>query len=440
MLSDRHSHLQTTLIAGVATVAVFAKSFTPYYLVGSTPIFAAACLLGLVLTALNWRQVVDLANHVRPIFVLIVLFYVLVTANYFINSYPKVPITHLLGILIFHGIFLLFGFASAGALNVVFAILLVQGIAYVIIFGQYAIRFGDFVQDGYLKDVFGIGHDMALAIHQQVGSQMALAALAAFALASSRMRLLSLGFMALAALFIYRLQARTTMVALGGALAFLAFGAFYARSKNLALLTASAVAVSTVLTSGLFFQYALRAEVEPNPPDLISRTIVEIQQRPPGMRLAIWSRTWDRIVSSPNKLLLGHGVGVFPIDEGVGPPDWLLRKVEGSKHHPHNIHLEMLYETGILGWLAYSVLTLLPLVAAIKYWTRLSVQEKSAFSMYFLYCVSMEFSGAFAFSYDFQFFLGISIGIVALKRKEVVTPSSTFEAVPAAIGASSRGS
>jgi len=38
MLSDRHSHLLTTLIAGVATVAVFAKLFTPYYLVGSTPI------------------------------------------------------------------------------------------------------------------------------------------------------------------------------------------------------------------------------------------------------------------------------------------------------------------------------------------------------------------------------------------------------------------
>jgi hypothetical protein len=35
MLSYRRSHLVTTLIAGVATVAVFAKSFAPYYLVGS---------------------------------------------------------------------------------------------------------------------------------------------------------------------------------------------------------------------------------------------------------------------------------------------------------------------------------------------------------------------------------------------------------------------
>ena len=50
MLSDRHSHLLTTLIA-------------------------AAYLLGVVLTALNWRQVVDLANRVRPILVLIALLY-----------------------------------------------------------------------------------------------------------------------------------------------------------------------------------------------------------------------------------------------------------------------------------------------------------------------------------------------------------------------------
>jgi hypothetical protein len=68
----------------------------------------------------------------------------------------------------------------------------------------------------------------------------------------------------------------------------------------------------------LFFQYALRAKVEPDPPNLISRTIVEIQQRPSGLRLAI--------------------------------------------------------------------------------------------SMYFLYCVRMEFSGTLAFAYDFRFFLGMAIG------------------------------
>lgn len=430
MLSDQRSYLLTALIAGIATVAVFAKSFTPYYLVGSTPIFAGACLLGLILTALNWRQVVDLTNHVRPIFVLIVLFYVLVTANYFINSYPTVPITHLLGILIFHGIFLLFGLASAGALNAVFAILLIQGIAYVIIYGQYTIRFGDFIRSDQLpEDVFGLGPDLSLAIHQQVGSQMALAALAAFGLALGRARWLAIVFMPVAVLVIYRMLARTSMLALGGSLALLAFGALYIRKKSVALVLASALAISAVLASVLFYQYALTANVAPDAQDLISRTIMEIKERPSGMRMAIWSRTWDRVAANPPaRLAFGRGIGAYPIDEGAGPPDWLLKKTEGARTYPHNVHLEMLYETGIAGLLIYTVLTLLPLGAGIKYWSRLSVQEKLAFSMYFFYFVSQELSGAFAFSYDFQFFLGLTIGIIGLKRNE--TWSGT--AVPAA--------
>lgn len=445
MLSDQRSHLLTGLIAGIATVAVFAKSFTPYYLIGSTPIFAAACLIGLILTALNWRQVVGLTNHIRPIFVLIVLLYVLVTANYFIKSWPQVPITHLLGILIFHGTFLLLGLASAGALNVVFAVLLMQGVAYAIIYGQYAIRFGDIARDGFPDDVFGLGLAMASAIHQQVGSQMALAAIAAFALVSGRWRLLSLAFMVVAMLVIYRLQARATMVALGGSLAFLAFGALYIRSKGSALVLASTLVISATFASVLFFQYALKAQIQPNPPDLISRTILEIQQRPPGMRLDIWSRAWERLVSRPDQLALGRGVGVFPIDEGAGPPDWLLKKTEGARTYPHNIHLEMLYETGIAGLLIYTLLTLLPLAAGIKYWPLLSVQEKLAFAMYFFYFAGQELSGAFAVSYDFQFFLGLTIGIIGLKRSETWSGAaapppilSEIRAAPPAIDAPGR--
>src|SRR5262245_28529259 len=211
MLFDRRSHLLAALIAGITTIAVFAKSFTPYYLVGSTVIFVITCVIGLVLIALNWREVVDPANYVRPILVVMALLYAVVTASYFINSFDQVPVTYLLGILIFHAIFLLFGFASARTPTAVFVILLMQGLAYLIIFGQYALRFGDFVRDDrLLEDVFGIGPDMSLAIHQQVGSQMALAALAALGLASGRKRLLSIAFMPLAVWFISCFLARTT--------------------------------------------------------------------------------------------------------------------------------------------------------------------------------------------------------------------------------------
>ena len=197
-----------------------------------------------------------------------------------------------------------------------------------------------------------------------------------------------------------------------------------------ALVLASTLVISATLASVLFFQYALKAQIQPNPPDLISRTILEIQQRPPGMRLDIWSRAWERLVSRPDQLALGRGVGVFPIDEGAGPPDWLLKKTEGARTSPHNIHLEMLYETGIAGLLIYTVLTLLPLAAGIKYWPLLSVQEKHAFAMYFFYFVGQELSGAFAISYDFQFFLGLTIGIIGLKRNETWREAAVPPPIP----------
>jgi len=120
MPSDRLSRLLTTSLAGSATVATFAKSFTPFYLIGSTAIFVAACLIGLVLLALSWRQILDAAGHVRVILAAMALVYAIVIASYFASSFHQVPLTHLLGILIFHAMFLLFGLASAGALTSVF--------------------------------------------------------------------------------------------------------------------------------------------------------------------------------------------------------------------------------------------------------------------------------------------------------------------------------
>jgi O-antigen ligase len=443
MPSDRLSRLLTASLAGSATVATFAKSFTPYYLIGSTAIFVVACLLGLVLLALSWRQILDAAGHVRVIVAAMALVYAIVTASYFASSFHQVPFTHLLGILIFHTMFLLFGFASAGALTVVFAILLAQGVAYFIIFGQYALRFGDFVRDGFLQNVFGLGPDLALAIHQQVGSQVALAALAALGLgfgtgfgtgfgrASGPARLLSLAFVPFALLFMYHLQARTAVVALLCSFAFIIFAAFYARRKALALLVLSSVVISAAFACVLFFQYALHANVDLEATDPISRTMQEIQEPRPGLRLAIWSGAWHRLVSEPDRLLLGRGIGAYPIDEGFGPPDWLLHATEAAKHYPHNIHLEILYEAGILGFLAFSLLILLPLAASIKYWPRLSVQQRLAVAMYVYYVVTMEISGAFAFAYDFQFFLAIAIGIIALKRKEIAEPSEHLDSATA---------
>src|SRR5262249_12427568 len=134
-------------------------------------------------------------------------------------------------------------------------------------------------------------------------------------------------------------------------------------------------------------------------------------------RLQIWSHTWDRISSPPDRLLFGRGIGSYSIDEGFGPPTWLLDK--SPKHYPHNPHLELLYETGIPGFLIFAVLTLLPLFFSLKHWDGLSARERAAIAIYVFSLVTVEISGSFAYSYDFQFFYGLAAGVVAQRRKEL---------------------
>ena len=111
---------------------------------------------------------------------------------------------------------------------------------------------------------------------------------------------------------------------------------------------------------------------------------------------------------------------MYPVIEGFGAPDWLLRKTEGSKHYPHNVYLEMLYETGIVGLLLFGILTLLPLGIALQRWHLFSLVHKSAISMYVFQLVSSQLSGAFAFGYLDQFFFGLTVGIIALSRADDV--------------------
>ena len=66
------------------------------------------------------------------------------------------------------------------------------------------------------------------------------------------------------------------------------------------------------------------------------------------------------------------------LNDGFGAPDWLLRKAEGSKHYPHNLYLEMLYETGIIGLLLFGIITLYPLGVSLNRWNLFSSAERSA--------------------------------------------------------------
>ena len=410
--------LLPTTTAVVVGVAAFAKSFVPFYLIGSTPIFAVTCFLGVLLVMLAGRKLAEQAAHATDIFLVLALFYCTVIASFLINSLSRVPVTHLLGILIFHGLFLVFGFAAARAVRTVFVVLLVQAAIYILVIAQYVVRVGDPMHAGYLDDIFGVGIlAISITFHQTIGAALGLATLALIGFATKRTRLLAFAALPLVLLFMFHIAARTAMVALACSLLFLGGATLWARSRKLAIAGVGTIIVMAMAASFLFYQRALHDKtVDANAPDAISRTIREIQDPRPLFRMQIWKRTIDHIATKPDRLLLGRGIGVYPIDEGFGPPNWLLKPADGNKYYPHNIYLDVLYEAGLAGLLPVIALTMLPLCMSLGRWNNYGTADQAAILLYVFNFVAMLFSGSFAFSYDFQFFLGLAIGVVALSR------------------------
>ncbi len=409
------------LIAAVVTTATFAKVFIPFYLIGSTPIFATVSALGIVLVAIVGRQTCSDLGRVTDILVPFGLFYAVVIVSFLSKSIGQVPATHLLGILIFHWLFMIFGFAAARSAKAVQLTLLAAAACYLIVIAQYTVRFGDLMQYGYLHDIFGIRDPLIFGtLHQNIGMLLGLAMLAGFGLSNNRIaRIISIGAIPLLFLFLFYISARTALVALICSILFLLGARLYVRSKKLFLSGLIAVILVAAVSSGVFYKKALEnTATDDKASDAISRTVRELQDPNPQFRMQIWARAWNRIVTEPDRLLFGRGVGMFPVDEGFGPPDWLLTRKVASKYYPHNIHLETLYETGIVGMLLFSVVALFPLAIAMARWERFSPAQRSIISMYVFVLTSSELSGGFAFSYDLLFFFGLSVGVIALKRAE----------------------
>jgi O-antigen ligase len=347
--------------------------------------------------------------------------YGVLIVSYLLHTFGKVPATHLLGILVFHGLFLVLGFFVVRALSAVFAVLFAYAVSYMVVVAQYTIRFGDPMRGGYLQDIFNIGVvALTITFHQNIGMALGLAVLAGFSFATAWIRMLWAVAVVLALAFLYHIAARTAIVGLVCALAFLLGGYLWTRSRALATASLAALVISAALASGLFYRYAIQdRSVDEVAPDAISRTIRELQDPRPMFRMQIWLRAGQRIAADPAQLPLGRGVGAYPVDEGFGAPDWLLHPTEGSKYYPHDVYLEMLYENGVAGLLLFLYLTLFPLVFVFARWGELSDAERSAIAMYVFSLASVVLSGAFAYSYDFQFFLGMAIGVVALTRGRV---------------------
>lgn len=412
----------TGLLAAAVTIAAFAKTFVPFFLIGSTAVFVGASALGTALAAMAWRRLRDDATHVPQVFVALALLYAVIIANFLAFSLRAVPITHLAGILIFHAMFLLFGFAAARASRTVLLVLLAAAAIYVLVIVQHTVRFGDVMRGNHINDVFGVGIPvMYNTFHQNIGLGLGLGLLAAFGLTSNRIVRLAIICVVLPVLlyFLFHIAARTALVALAGSLLYLAFAACWIHSRKAAGLAVAVVVVAFSIASAAFFRYGLQDRtVDPVAPDAVSRTIRELQDSDPEFRMQIWSRTLHRIAHEPALLPFGRGVGMFPVHEGYGPPDWPLHPTEGSKHYPHNIYLDILYESGLAGLLPFLFLTLFPLAASLRRWQSLSPAEKSVLSIYVFILLSAQLSGAFARSYIELFFLALATGIVAAKRAD----------------------
>jgi O-antigen ligase len=296
----------------------------------------------------------------------------------------------------------------------------------------HALRFGGVTEGIDIDDIFGIGVPaIYITFHQNIGLVLAVGTLAVLGLAPNRAsQILAVGTLPILALLLFHIAARTALVALASSLVFLSFARLWAYSKKAALLSAAAFIIAATITLGVLSQQQLnQIAVDATAPDAVSRTIRELQDPNPGFRLPIWEQTWRQIVTEPNRLAFGRGIGMYPVEAGFGPPDWLLHSTEGSKHYPHNVHLEILYETGIVGLLLFSLLAFLPIIASLRRWSTFSAAEKSAVAVYVFNLVSSEISGAFAYTYMLQFFLALTVGIVALKRTtEANTPGRLIAA------------
>src|SRR6516165_6687220 len=254
-----YSRLPATATAVIVTVATFAKLFVPFYLIGSTPIFVASCLLGVVLIALASKELAEQAAYAKDILVALALLYGVVIASFLFHSFHQVPVTHLLGILIFHGLFLLFGFAASRAPKAVFSVLIIGAAIYLLIVAQYTVRFGDLMRDGYLHNLFGVTVPaMISTFHQNIGSVLGLASLGAIGFSAKRWRVAVFMALPLIFLFLFHIAARTTMVALVCSLSFLIGAAVWVRSRKLALIGFASIALAAAVASNVFYERALQ--------------------------------------------------------------------------------------------------------------------------------------------------------------------------------------
>ncbi|MGB8400211.1 O-antigen ligase family protein [Bradyrhizobium sp.] len=401
-----------------ATTTAFCKQFTPFYHFHSTIIFVVAAFVSSLLILPVWKLRPELFQKARSTAIVTLCIWACTALSYLLFARHSVPPTYLAGLVLFSGFFMLVGVAASGSPRSIAVIFVMIAIIYLIYLARYVQHFGflfppkslvdQFDFPDLFGDIFGLSSDpeadrvdLYVTQYQNVGRFLALGALAATMLIGNVRRRWVLGWMLVAATFVMVLW-----VGGRGALLALAVSISIAVGRSRPVKTLVLIVATALLASGALLVLA-KVNFYIGIP-VIDRTIDEIQHPNPRLRGPILEYLFAKLKDEPYSIILGRGLGMFPVELGRPTPDWLIaRPITG---YPHNVILEALYEIGIGGMALFIVLIMIPIKRAWAIWASLNQDEFFVFQLYIFHLALLMVSGALAYSYDFYFVLGLTIG------------------------------
>jgi hypothetical protein len=425
--------------AASATTAAFCKQFTPLYYLHSTIIFVAAVFTSFLLMLPVWNfRPAPFARAQTTVLALLGL-WACASLSYVLFVRHIVPPTYLAGFLLFSGFFVPVGVMASTSLRTIAIMFLAMALVDLFYLVRYVAYFGflfppqnlvdQFQFPKGFGDIFGVSADpeadrldVYLTLYQSVGRFVALGSLGFLLLAGDGWRHRSVAWILVAAALALILWIGARGAALG-LIAAISVSVFVGRRlsvrKLIPLFVAGLLASVALLT-------AVKVGFNVNIP-VIDRTVDEIVHPTERERSALLRHLFRKLWQEPSSMVLGRGPGMFPVELGRRTPNWLFdRGTELS--YPHNIILEALYETGIVGMTFLIALIAIPLLRARAIWTSLGGAELFVLQTYVFYLASMMVSGALAYSYDFYFVVGLAVGTVrrpaeGLDAKTVQGPS-----------------
>jgi hypothetical protein len=402
------------LTACMVVIAAFSKSFVPFQFLGSSAIFGFALLLAVLGLLLDWPVYWRRIRALKPQILWVAALFGFSATSFLLQSRDSVPATYLLGMTGLLSLFLLLGIIASFALRSVLIFLFSTGLVYLIYCVIYLLENGTLYPGGYFGDIFGLGRNWGGVssydqFYQNVGLYLAVGTLALIGLTRNWdgvVRFWSvIVFGSACFALILAAQARGALVGLLIALTV----SFKFRRKRLLIVLLVAAGITVASTTGYFVD-----SVEQLP--IWQRTEHEVLAPKPRTRLAIVNSLASNVYHNPRLLLFGRGLGMFPVDIGDAPPDWLLSSQPLSLY-PHNPVIEALYELGVIGVVLVIGMMIAPIVMARRLHGGIE-RCRPALSLYLFAIIIEMVSGSLAYSYSFYFFYGLLTGTVASLKDE----------------------